>query len=52
VNNEEAELLAGVASFFGAPSSDDDNEETPEPKESDLSSGDVETPESDGGQQG
>jgi len=47
-SSEEANLLADVASFFGTPSSEDDNDKIPEPKESDLSSGDVETPDPDG----
>ena len=47
-SSEEANLLADVASFFGTPSSEDDNDKIPEPKESNLSSGNVETPDPDG----
>ncbi|MCH2517363.1 MAG: DNA-directed RNA polymerase subunit beta' [Dehalococcoidia bacterium] len=48
VKDEEANLLAEAASFFGTQSSDANNDKTSEPKESDLSSGGVETPGSDG----
>ena len=48
VKDEEANLLAEAASFFGTQSSDANNDKTSEPKGSDLSSGGVETPGSDG----